>query len=246
MTDTKSLDESSTIVVFCEGCNIRVEAGVVKTHRIWVPQDLPVSDRPLSSLREIEDTPHDVTEYAIAFCKRCESVFFIKSTYVVIPEPDVPELNREEQVLYPSPRQVAMEGIPSTVARIYSEAVQCFYAGHYNPSVIMSRKCLESVCKELGATKKTLKQSLEDLQRHSKIDKKLLSWADGLRLIGNDAAHDLESNFGQVDARDALDFVEAILMYVFTLDRKFEEFQNRLKDPGRSSGSNPVEPTKGE
>lgn len=246
MTDTKGLDESRTIVVFCEGCNIRVEASVVKIHRIWVPQDLPVSDQPLSSLREIEDTPHDVTEYVVAFCKRCESVFFIKSTYVVIPEPGVPELNREEQVLYPSSRQVAMDGIPSTVARIYSEAVQCFYAGHYNPSVIMSRKCLESVCKELGATKKTLKQSLEDLQRNSKIDKKLLSWADGLRLIGNDAAHDLESNFGQVDARDALDFVEAILMYVFTLDRKFEEFQNRRKDLERSSDVNLAEPTEGE
>ena len=79
-------------------------------------------------------------------------------------------------------------------------------AGHYNPCVIMSRKCLESVCKELGATKETLKQSLEIFNGHSKIDKKLLSWADGLRLIGNDAAHDLEASFGQVDARDALDF----------------------------------------
>lgn len=69
MTDTKGLDEPSTIAVFCEGCNIRVEASVVKTHGISVPQDLPVSDRPLSSLREIEDTPHDVTQYAIAFCR---------------------------------------------------------------------------------------------------------------------------------------------------------------------------------
>ena len=58
-------------------------------------------------------------------------------------------------------------------------------------------------------------------------DQKLLTWADELRLIGNDAAHDLDIVIDQIDAQNALEFVEAILMYVFSPTRKFEEFKNR-------------------
>ena len=91
----------------------------------------------------------------------------------------------------------------------------------------MSRKCIEAVCHELGETKGPLNRRLSNLRENGKIDQKLLEWADQLRLIGNDAAHDLEIIMEQVDAKDALDFVEAILMYVFTLTMRFEEFKRR-------------------
>ena len=65
------------------------------------------------------------------------------------------------------------------------------------------------------------------LRERGHIDQKLLAWADELRLIGNDAAHDLHVVIEQVDARDALEFVEALLMYAFSLNRRFEEFKNR-------------------
>ena len=123
-----------------------------------------------------------------------------------------------------------MEGIPPIVGRAYSNAVRSFDVGLYEPCVIMSRKCIEAVCKELGATKGNLKQRLSALGDDGKIDQNLLAWADQLRLIGNDAAHDLEIVIEQIDARDALDFVEAILMYVFTLNRRFEEFLERRKN----------------
>ena len=38
---------------------------------------------------------------------------------------------------------------------------------------------------------------------------------------------DLDIVIDQIDAQNALEFVEAILMYVFSLTRKFEEFKNR-------------------
>ena len=46
-------------------------------------------------------------------------------------------------------------------------------------------------------------------------------------MVGNDAAHDLSLTVSKEDARDCLDFVDAILIYVFTLDRKFQEFKSR-------------------
>ncbi len=77
---------------------------------------------------------------------------------------------------------------------------------------------------------------LESLRKNGHIDQKLLTWADELRLIGNDAAHDLDIVIEQVDAQDALEFVEAILMYAFSLTLKFEEFKKRRasKSPGKA------------
>jgi hypothetical protein len=67
----------------------------------------------------------------------------------------------------------------------------------------MCRKYLEALFQELGATKDNLKERLVALRERGHIDQKLLAWADELRLIGNDAAHDLNVVIEQVDARDA-------------------------------------------
>jgi hypothetical protein len=129
-----------------------------------------------------------------------------------------------------------MDGMPETASRVYAAAARSYQVGLYEPCVIMCRKCIEALCQELGATKGNLKQRLENLQTNGHIDQKLLTWADELRLIGNDAAHDLNIVIEQVDAQNALEFVEAILMYVFSLTRKFEEFKNRRasKSPGKA------------
>jgi hypothetical protein len=212
--------DSGTIDVFCDNCNVQVATHVAATHVKSTP-------RPGYQFEEPADAHYDVVEYAIAVCGRCESVFLVESTFYEIPgEVSVPQ---GERVLYPSSRQISLEGIPATIARAYSSAARSFSVGLYEPCVIMSRKCLEAVCQELGATKGNLKQRLSTLRDTGKIDQKLLAWADELRVIGNDAAHDLETVIEKADARDALDFVEAILMYVFTLNRRFEEFLKRRR-----------------
>ena len=73
----------------------------------------------------------------------------------------------------------------------------------------------------------SLFKRLQDLKERSIIDGKLLNWADGLRVIGNDAAHDLDIVISESEAKDALQFVEALIMYVFQLCRRFNEFQRR-------------------
>jgi hypothetical protein len=212
-------DEARTIDVFCEHCNVQVAARVVATHVKSTPQDMS------AFLAEPTDAPYNVFEYAIAVCGRCESVFLVESEFYEIPaEVSVPQ---GERVLYPTSRQVSTDGVPTSVARAYSTAARAFVVGLYEPCVIMCRKCIEALCRELGATKGNLKERLVALRDAGQIDQKLLAWADELRLIGNDAAHDLDIVIEQVDARDALDFVEAILLYVFSLSRRFEEFKNR-------------------
>jgi hypothetical protein len=180
---------------------------------------------PIAASTDPADAAYDVVEYAIAICSRCESVFLLASTFYEIPgEVSAPQ---GVEILYPTTRQVSIANIPATIKHAYSAAAHSYQVGLYEPCVIMCRKCIEALCQELGATKGNLKNRLIYLQNHGQIDQNLLTWADELRLIGNDAAHDLNIVIEQVDAQDALEFIEAILMYSFSLTRKFEEFKKR-------------------
>jgi hypothetical protein len=59
------------------------------------------------------------------------------------------------------------------------------------------------------------------------LDGRLLAWADGLRVLGNEGAHYTGSAVSREDAKDALAFAEAVLDYLYVLTAQFEEFQRR-------------------
>jgi len=91
----------------------------------------------------------------------------------------------------------------------------------------MCRKVLEQICLVQNASGKNLAQMIDALKASGVIDKQLYEWADELRLAGNQAAHDVDANLDSTDAGDLLDFTEALAEYIFTLRKKFEEFQLR-------------------
>lgn len=212
-------DEIKTFEVFCNQCNLLTTARVVATHVKTEPTN------PHKAAIDPVDAAYYVTEYAIALCGKCDAVFLLESNFYEIPGEVC--ASQGVDILYPTNRNVSMAGMPESTARAYTTAARSYQVGLYEPCVIMCRKCIEALCKELGSTKGNLKVRLESLRKNGHIDQKLLTWADELRLIGNDAAHDLDIVIEQVDAQDSLEFVEAILMYAFSLTRKFEEFKNR-------------------
>ena len=91
----------------------------------------------------------------------------------------------------------------------------------------MSRKCLEAVCKVLNAKGRNLYAMLMSLHEAEQIDSRLLNWAHQVRAIGNEAAHDVDVPVTKEDARDAFEFTEAILIYIFSLTKRFESMQER-------------------
>ena len=209
-------DAHRTIDVVCQSCNIQVSATVVATH-----------EKSIRTYRnsDPEDDFYDVTEYALVVCGRCESVSLVESEYLVVEEVSAPQ---GERILYPTNQRISTDELPASIGPPYLDAARSFQVGLYEPCVIMCRKCLEALCRELnGDLKRNLKQSLALLHKSGQIDQKLLAWADELRLIGNDAAHDLDVRIQQSDARDAFEFLEAILMYTFLLNRRFEDFKAR-------------------
>jgi hypothetical protein len=73
----------------------------------------------------------------------------------------------------------------------------------------------------------SLAVQLKKLKENGVIENKLFEWAEELRAMGNEAAHGVESTIPGDDAKDMLEFTEALLEYVFTYRHKFEEFQKR-------------------
>jgi hypothetical protein len=127
---------------------------------------------------------------------------------------------------YPSPRRLS-SAVPRALRDEFAEARKCFDAKAYTATLVMVRRTLEGTCADQGSTKRTLAESLKDLQAQGKIDGLLAEWADLLRVVGNEGAHFTGNKASTEDAEDALDFAEALLDHLYVLRARFDEFKTR-------------------
>jgi len=91
----------------------------------------------------------------------------------------------------------------------------------------MVRRTLEGVCKEHGITEKVLGRALQKMHADGLIDGRLFEWAQELRALGNEGAHNTGRPVSREDAADALALCEAMLDYMYVLTAKFNEFKQR-------------------
>jgi AbiV family abortive infection protein len=78
----------------------------------------------------------------------------------------------------------------------------------------MCRKTLEAICAEHAIRARNLAGALTEMKERGLIEGRLFEWADTLRIAGNQAAHNVAANVTGEDARDLLEFTEALLEYV--------------------------------
>ncbi len=74
----------------------------------------------------------------------------------------------------------------------------------------------------------TLAKSIRRLKDEGVINEQLFEWANQLRLVGNEAAHNINSEFSGIDAKDILDFTIAILDFTYSFKDKFDKFKERV------------------
>jgi hypothetical protein len=130
-------------------------------------------------------------------------------------------------VLYPTPSGGINPMLPQQIKAAYSEARSCYKSKAYTATAIMCRKTLEGICAEHGVTGNNLVKNLKELKDKGIIENRLYEWADALRISGNEAAHDVNVTISQEDARDVLEFTNALLEYIFTFRDRFEKFKQR-------------------
>ena len=208
--------------VYCPDCNMMIAAKVVA--------EGSGGFRSTATLPEDEiDSVYYGEYYYVCLCNRCKHPFLIRQTLCGVPAEF--ETMTEEEILYPVQKKLSLNGVPNTILSAYDQAIRSFSASLFEPCVLMCRKCLEATCKKLGAKERDLNAKLEGLYNAGHIDSRLLNWAHEIRLIGNVAAHDPDTKVTKRDARDVLDFTEAILIYIFSLTSRFDAFRTRRAAP---------------
>ena len=214
--------EEEALHSYCTNCNSQVELTEECNYRITTPDvggmHFPPEDRPLN-----------IEVYLLLRCPKCSSPFTFLRQYNEIPAEHITE-SAEPQQLYPNTSEIPLENVPHTIKKAYEDAFQAYKVGLYAPSVLMCRKTLEAICFEKGVTTGNLEKKLSELKEKEIIDGNIYEWADSLRLIGNEAAHELLPNISKQDCRDTIDFTESVILMTFVLSNKFEEFKERREN----------------
>jgi len=203
-------DEELKELVFCPSCNRQAEVPVLFSKNDYHGD---------------EDRGHGILTI-LAECQGCGQQFLRHQHYDWYDTVEVP--GTVEQ-LFPPDTKFDISGVPSSVSKRYQEAARCLATGSFEASVVMCRKALDAVCHEFGQKKGTLAGRLAALRDTGTIEGRLFNWADGLRLVGNEGAHELDDDLvtTQEDAQDALQFLEALMSYLFVLMKKHDEFMDR-------------------
>lgn len=172
-----------------------------------------------------EDQVYYIGVYLLATCSRCDSVFLYEENYAEVPG----DFSRrtDGRLLYPQEETKSRKEVPDTIQRVRKEAYGSFAAGLYMATAVMVRKCVEAICYELGANQGSLAKRLSRLEHEQKLDPRLVRWAHELRALGNHAAHEIDAKVDREDAIDALSFIDALIMNVFTFEARYASFLAR-------------------
>ncbi len=195
-----------TFAVRCPSCDVAVPAEAVGSY-------------------DVRDDAGETTQHLLLKCKECASPFLARRFGFYVGGDTGWEYN-PVTVMYPAERSLDAS-VPKTIRKSYEEAVACVGSGAFTACAIMCRRTLEAICAHHGILKGNLDGKLKKLRDDGVIEKRLFEWADSLRLVGNEAAHDVAAEVPKEDARDLLDFTRALVEYIFTFTENFKKFTDR-------------------
>lgn len=185
--------------------------------------------------------PADLRPYSLAVCQSCRQVLLLLSGEPG-PDRDPEDLPvRPAQVLWPAPGREVGEQVPDVVRQELTQARAGLRAGSPAAAVLHVRRLLEAVCADHGVTGRTLFHALRELRERRFIDGWLLSWAEELRELGNEAAHLGAAPLNRQEAADAVELAEALIDYLYVFSPKYRDFQVRRAKPAEKSGGILVE-----
>lgn len=163
--------------------------------------------------------------YTLLACTMCSSPILVRQTNVG----NMAEGDKWDTpfVVFPHADTRVNPNAPKEIRTAFEEACTCYRSQAYTASAIMCRKTIEGVCAEHGVEERNLSISLKKMKENGLIDERLYEWSDALRLVGNEAAHGVTTSITQPDAKDMIEFTNAILDYLFSYRDRFEQFKKR-------------------
>ena len=135
----------------------------------------------------------------------------------------------ETTVLYPEAKRpkTPLTNLPETIEKKYKATLK---VQNIEPSAcaVLAGRTLEAVCNYENATGGTLSAKLNALANSDRIPPTLAQMARQLKQLRNLGAHDAEDDVTEEDVPIILDFLEAILEYLYVAPAKIEAVQARL------------------
>lgn len=162
----------------------------------------------------------------LATCPACQSAIVAGRTFDQWGNPGDVDISPPRR-LWPLPVRELSTDAPAGIRRDFDEAQRCMSVSAHTAAAILARRLLEGIAVDLGAEGRTLAAKLNNLKETGAIDGRLVEWADALRVVGNDAAHKVDTVVLHEDATDALSFAEAMADYVYTFRSRYDRFLER-------------------
>jgi Domain of unknown function (DUF4145) len=162
-------------------------------------------------------------------CPRCNNSL-LAGQYLA-GETEGREIWQDVHRVWPAPKEFLSWHIPDLVKASLEEANACFKARAFSACAVMCGRSIEGICRHFETKSKYLGEGMKELRERGIIDGRLLEWAAELQKSRNLGAHATGEKISKPDARDLLDFTNAICEYTFVLSAKFEGFMERRKKP---------------
>ncbi len=169
---------------------------------------------------ENETWVNDQIQWVVDECMTCHKPTF--SEYYL----DAISLDIQSKTLYPSP-QTKLTNLPPKIERAYTAAIKVKNI-EPNACAVLVGRTLEAACNHEQAQGRTLAQKLNDPAQNGRIPNTLAEMARQLKELRNLGAHDAEDEVTEQDVPIILDFLEAILEYLYVAPAKIEAVRARL------------------
>ena len=124
--------------------------------------------------------------------------------------------------------------LPPDIQASLVEAIKCHSAGCYRAAALMVRRVLEELCKHQSAKGKDLKARIAALYSVAIVPPALLTAADELRILGNDAAHVEAKDYDAITANEAelaIELAKELLKAVYQYSDLVARLQALKKSP---------------
>jgi len=198
------------ITQYCPDCNAIVEAEIIFQYAYNVGHK--------------DELQCEGTLVYLAKCLNCEKPILLCEDFIEIEGQYFPQ---EKFQLFPEKESSFVANAPKTILKPYREAIKCFRANAYDACVIMCRKGIEAICHDKGEAKGNLINKLKKLKDKGILSDTFHEWSNELREIGNVGAHSHDIEIEKQDAKDTLEFFEALILYLYHLVDKYEEYHKR-------------------
>ncbi len=196
------------MIIECPYCDSKVDGEVKGEHTSYNPEDDPY---PFKAV--------------LLKCPACHSALLGGSDQIQT-GPTTSEWSSLTR-LWPQQETYIDWEIPEIARNSLIEARRCYKAKAYDACTVMSGRTLEGVCQDHSTKGTNLIHGLKELKDKGIIDERLYLWGEELRKHRNIGAHATKEKITKDDAKDLLDFAQAICDYVFVLNAKFNRFMER-------------------